>query len=284
MTVIENPTAPTESEGSSSGSAFSALLSTLKTRNPVPTADKRRRPPWSVVAGAIVVVLLVLAAAVPSLLAPYDPFAINLDATLSPPSWSHLFGTDLNGRDLFSRVIYGTRESLGIGLGAVAVATVLAVFLGIAAGLSGRIAGALANRWIEIMFAFPTVLLGLTSGVGVRPRSVDSDLCHRNRHRARVRTHRARPGTRRPQCALHRGRYRHRSLTWPNPAAAHRSQLAETDDRHGHIGYRPDDHLGVGAGIPRARRRTTSTGMARCSTPAARTSLSPGGWRSSLVS
>ena len=161
MTVIENSTAPAESAGSSTGSAFSALLSTLKTRNPVPSAEKRRRPPWSVVAAAIVVVLLVLAAAVPSLLAPYDPFAINLDATLSPPSWSHLFGTDLNGRDLFSRVIYGTRESLGIGLGAVAVATVLAVFLGIAAGLSGRIAGAFANRWIEIMFAFPTVLLGL---------------------------------------------------------------------------------------------------------------------------
>nr|WP_234974255.1 ABC transporter permease [Williamsia sterculiae] len=127
----------------------------------MPSEDRRRLPSAGVVAAAIVVLLLLVAVIAPSVLAPYDPFAIDLDSTLAPPSWAHLFGTDLSGRDLLSRVIYGTRESLGIGLAAVGVAAALAVVLGIAAGLSGRIARVLANRWIEIMFAFPTVLLGL---------------------------------------------------------------------------------------------------------------------------
>nr|WP_064571342.1 ABC transporter permease [Gordonia sp. LAM0048] len=125
--------------------------------------DQPRRswPPAAVIAALVVLVLLLVAAVAPNLLASYDPLAVDLDATLQPPSWAHPFGTDLSGRDLLSRVIAGTRQSLIIGLGAVALASVLAVLLGIAAGLSGRVAQALANRWIEVMFAFPIVLLGL---------------------------------------------------------------------------------------------------------------------------
>ncbi len=121
----------------------------------------RSWPPATVIAALVVLALLLLAAVAPNLLAPYDPLAVDLDATLQPPSWAHPFGTDLSGRDMLSRVIAGTRQSLIIGLGAVALASVLAVLLGIAAGLSGRVAQALANRWIEVMFAFPIVLLGL---------------------------------------------------------------------------------------------------------------------------
>ncbi|WP_439030938.1 ABC transporter permease [Gordonia terrae] len=121
----------------------------------------RPRPSPGVLAAGVVLVLLAVAAIAPNLLAPYNPLAVDLDATLQPPSWSHPFGTDLSGRDLLSRIIAGTRQSLLIGLGAVALASVLAVVLGLAAGLSGRVAHVLANRWIEVMFAFPTVLLGL---------------------------------------------------------------------------------------------------------------------------
>ncbi|WP_431840753.1 ABC transporter permease [Gordonia hongkongensis] len=121
----------------------------------------RSWPPATVIAALVVLALLLVAAVAPNLLTPYDPLAVDLDATLQPPSWAHPFGTDLSGRDLLSRVIAGTRQSLIIGLGAVALASVLAVLLGIAAGLSGRVAQALANRWIEVMFAFPIVLLGL---------------------------------------------------------------------------------------------------------------------------
>nr|WP_124711429.1 ABC transporter permease [Gordonia insulae] len=147
----------------------SGTPATAQTPAPV---DRRRWPvPPTVIAALAVLVLLAVAVVAPGVLAPYDPFAIDLDATLSPPSWAHLFGTDLSGRDLLSRVIFGTRQSLAIGLGAVAVALVLAVALGIAAGLSGRVAQALANRWIEVMFAFPTILLGLllTSVFGPGP-------------------------------------------------------------------------------------------------------------------
>lgn len=125
------------------------------------TPRRRASVPPTVAAALGLLTLLIVAAAFPSVLAPHDPYAVDLDSVLSPPSWTHPFGTDLSGRDLLSRIIYGTRQSLAIGLGALAVASVLAVVLGIATGLSGRIAGALANRWIEVMFAFPTVLLGL---------------------------------------------------------------------------------------------------------------------------
>jgi peptide/nickel transport system permease protein len=132
---------------------------------------RRWSVPPTVAAAIAVLALLAVAVVVPALLAPYDPLAINLDATLSPSSWAHPFGTDLSGRDLLSRVIFGTRQSLAIGFGAVGVALVLAIVLGITAGLSGRVAQALANRWIDVMFAFPTILLGLliTSVFGPGP-------------------------------------------------------------------------------------------------------------------
>ena len=138
------------------------LLKSLRTRNPLP--EVRRRTPRisaGLAAALIVLALLLIAVIAPTLLAPHDPLAIDLDDVLSPPTWAHPFGTDLNGRDLFSRVIAGTRQSLGIGFGVVAVATVIAVLLGVVAGLSGRFARALANRSIEVLFAFPTILLGL---------------------------------------------------------------------------------------------------------------------------
>ncbi|MDL9938542.1 ABC transporter permease [Gordonia sp. ABSL1-1] len=161
MTVTEPVRSPADTPAETTG-ALAALRSTLRTRNPLPDEEKRAlRLPAGMIAALVVVALLALAVVVPSWLAPYDPFAIDLDATLEPPSWAHPFGTDLSGRDLLSRLIYGTRESLGIGLGAVAVAGTLAVLLGIVAGLSSRVAGALANRSIEILFAFPTILLGL---------------------------------------------------------------------------------------------------------------------------
>ncbi len=142
--------------------ALSAVRrSTTGTRLGQDHHPRRSWPPAAVIAALVVLALLLVAAVAPNLLAPYDPLAVDLDATLQPPSWAHPFGTDLSGRDLLSRVIAGTRQSLIIGLGAVALASVLAVLLGIAAGLSGRVSQALANRWIEVMFAFPIVLLGL---------------------------------------------------------------------------------------------------------------------------
>jgi peptide/nickel transport system permease protein len=114
-----------------------------------------------------VALAFVLAAFVPSLLAPGDPYALHLGDSLQPPSLSHLFGTDVQGRDLYTRVVHGAGLSLWIGVGATVVSMVTAVILGSLAALGeriprvGRLVGAIVNRIIEIQFAFPTLLLAL---------------------------------------------------------------------------------------------------------------------------
>jgi peptide/nickel transport system permease protein len=102
-----------------------------------------------------------LAAVAPNLLATYDPTASSFLTALQPPSAQHWFGTDEAGRDLYSRVVYGTRESLLIGVGAAIVSILIAIVLGTIAALSGRFIAGGAGRLIEILFAFPTLLLAL---------------------------------------------------------------------------------------------------------------------------
>lgn len=121
---------------------------------------RRRRGPGVLLAGASTLVLAVAGLA-PWLLAPRDPDAIDLSATLRTPSAQHWFGTDEIGRDLYTRIVHGTGESLTIGLGAAAVALVLAVLLALAAVLTPRPVAAAADRVIDVLFAFPTLLLAL---------------------------------------------------------------------------------------------------------------------------
>jgi len=108
-----------------------------------------------------VVGFLAVAALAPRLLATHDPTALDLMASLQGPSTEHWFGTDESGRDLFSRVVHGTRESLAIGLGAAGLSLALALVLGALAALAGRFVSATVNRFVEILFAFPTLLFAL---------------------------------------------------------------------------------------------------------------------------
>jgi peptide/nickel transport system permease protein len=98
---------------------------------------------------------------VPSLLTGHDPYAINLEETLQSPSWSHIMGTDQSGRDLYARIIYGARESLLIGLGATALGMAVAIALGVLAGLGNKWVDGIISRGVEVMFAFPILLLAL---------------------------------------------------------------------------------------------------------------------------
>jgi peptide/nickel transport system permease protein len=109
----------------------------------------------------VVVGLVVLAALAPGLLASGTPTQIDLGNALATPSWSHPFGTDEAGRDLLTRVIYGTRLSLGIGLGATGIAMALAVVLGFVSGLVGGVVDTLITRVLEVFFAFPALLAAL---------------------------------------------------------------------------------------------------------------------------
>ena len=113
-----------------------------------------------VAAGAVVAAVL-LAALVPNLLAPQDPLEIDLSASFAPPGAEHVFGTDQSGRDVFSRVVHGARQSLVIGIGATAIGLAGALALGLIGGLGGRWADGAVTRVIEVLYAFPGMLLAL---------------------------------------------------------------------------------------------------------------------------
>jgi peptide/nickel transport system permease protein len=120
----------------------------------------RELTPGVTLAG-LFVLLAAIAVIVPSVMAPDNPDRVNLGATLLTPSWHHLFGTDQSGRDLFSRVVYGARESLLIGLGATGLSMGIAVTLGFAAGLAGGWVDGVISRCVEVAFALPVLLLSL---------------------------------------------------------------------------------------------------------------------------
>jgi len=112
--------------------------------------------------GLIIVTILILMAIFGPLLSPYDPNAIDFDNRFSPPTLEHPFGTDDFGRDTFSRVLYGARISLMVGVIAVLIAGTLGTSFGLISGYTTR-------RWVDevimrgmdILFAFPAILLAI---------------------------------------------------------------------------------------------------------------------------
>ena len=117
-----------------------------------------RRNRLALSGGAIVALLFVTATLAPWL-APYDPNAIDLFNILAAPNWTHFFGTDELGRDVFSRMIYGARISLVVGLVAVGIATVIGVTLGSLAGYYGGRIDMVIMRAVDVMLSFPTIFL-----------------------------------------------------------------------------------------------------------------------------
>ena len=114
--------------------------------------------------GAAVLALSVLTALTAPFVAPYDPLVQNLGNTLAPPGRAHLFGTDNVGRDVLSRVIWGTRVSLVAGLVSVMLAGIAGSVLGILAGYwGGRIDG-LVMRVMDAVLSFPPLVLALALG------------------------------------------------------------------------------------------------------------------------
>ncbi|NUT42296.1 MAG: ABC transporter permease [Thermoactinospora sp.] len=112
-------------------------------------------------AALVVIALLVLTAVLAPLVAPADPDAIDLSATLAGPGGDHLLGTDASGRDLLSRVIHGARTGLLGPLGVVAISTVLGVLAGLSAAWHGGWVDTLLSRSMELVFAFPGLLLAM---------------------------------------------------------------------------------------------------------------------------
>jgi peptide/nickel transport system permease protein len=115
----------------------------------------------SFTAGFAIVVLLVIVAAVGPLLERADPFAIQLADSLARPSARHLLGCDALGRDVFARIVYGARLSLGVSVSVVMVSLLVGSLIGGVAGLSGGWIDELIMRAVDILLAFPGILLAI---------------------------------------------------------------------------------------------------------------------------
>ncbi len=130
-------------------------------------AVRRLRRNRAAMAGLVVVGLLVLLALFAPLIAPADPIAQDLDIRLLPPTREHWLGTDDLGRDLLSRIIYGGRVSLTVGLVSVGIALAVGTVLGLAGGFYRGPTESLIMRTMDIMLAFPATLLAIFI-VGIR--------------------------------------------------------------------------------------------------------------------
>lgn len=112
-------------------------------------------------AGTCIVTFFVLLALAAPLLDLHDPYSVNIRGKLAGPSAAHWLGTDHYGRDLLSRIVFGTRASLPVAVGAIGIALTLGLLLGISAGYAGGIWETIVMRCTDVVMAFPSILLGM---------------------------------------------------------------------------------------------------------------------------
>jgi peptide/nickel transport system permease protein len=119
--------------------------------------------------GAVLVGSFLAVALAAPLLAPFDPAALNLAENLSPPSLAHPFGQDRLGRDILSRIVYGSRVSLLVGVTTVAISLTLGTTLGLFSGLTGGWIDEVVMRTIDVLLAFPGILLAVAISAVLGP-------------------------------------------------------------------------------------------------------------------
>ena len=128
-----------------------------------------RRNPRMIIGGAFVLFWLLVAMFAP-FIAPYDPIRVNVLEALRPPSSAHLLGTDDLGRDVLSRVIWGSRVSLSVGLISVSIGFLAGVSLGLAAGYLGGTFDLLVMRFVDALLAFPALVLAIAITAALGPQ------------------------------------------------------------------------------------------------------------------
>ncbi len=124
-----------------------------------PVKDLKSNTP-ALIAVAVLLVL-VLTAVVGPLVVPYDPLSMDLDSLRQPPSAVHLLGTDSKGRDILSRLVYGARVSLAVGIIAASLSMFIGIVLGLIAGYFGGRVDAVLTQMFDIFLAFPSLLLAI---------------------------------------------------------------------------------------------------------------------------
>lgn len=128
---------------------------------PAPNAKRGRAFRPAVWLSALFLLLVVAWAVAPEAFTSETPFDTDIEAAIQAPSLQHWFGTDASGRDIFTRIVFGARSSLLIGVGATALALVAAILFGFAAGLGGRLTDGAVSRFLEVVLALPGLLLAL---------------------------------------------------------------------------------------------------------------------------
>ena len=120
----------------------------------------RRRPLGAI--GAAIILVMVFAALTAGLIAPYDPLATDYAAMISAPSRAHWLGTDAYGRDVLTRILYGSRTALEVGFGAAALGASFGSLIGVASAYFGGRIDLFVQRVMDVFFAFPVIILALT--------------------------------------------------------------------------------------------------------------------------
>lgn len=115
----------------------------------------------SALVGLVLIALIVIVAIFAPLFATHDPLSQSTINRLQPPSMDHLLGTDDYGRDVFSRILYGTRVALLVGVLSVALGAVLGTIIGVVAAYTGGIVDAILMRLVDILLSFPDLITGL---------------------------------------------------------------------------------------------------------------------------
>jgi peptide/nickel transport system permease protein len=120
------------------------------------------KSPSAKIGGSICLVLVVTAMFAP-IIAPYDPTELGVGQALQPPNWDYWFGTDEFGRDLFSRIVYGSRLTLYVGLIAVGISMTVGVLVGLVAGYVGGWLETVLMRAVDVLFSFTETLIALAA-------------------------------------------------------------------------------------------------------------------------
>ena len=129
---------------------------------------------WSGWLGAGIVGLIVLAAIFAPLIAPYDPLALNIEDRLTAPGARHWLGTDQGGRDVLSRILFGARASLSVGIGAVLIGALIGVSAGIFAAYKGGLGEQVVMRIVDGVASIPLLVwaIAIVGILGVGPLPV----------------------------------------------------------------------------------------------------------------
>jgi peptide/nickel transport system permease protein len=147
--------------------AMSANSAVTLPKRPNPVMTFVRQQPMGAVS-FVVICAMMFAGLFPQFVAPYNPLDIDFSSLLAAPSWDHWFGTDAYGRDIFSRIIYGSRTALVIGFASSALGSSIGAVLGIASAYFGGRIDNWIQRFVDVLLAFPIIVLALVVVAALR--------------------------------------------------------------------------------------------------------------------